>query len=175
MSSDGPLVGELVPGRVHGGDGLMCGACGRIIPPETPVDDMGRPTCACGAVYSRTALMRLADAGLAPDGEAGLDPREIVARVFERPIADLEKRCDFERVIPFRMKKGKAEIDLAPHRLAVANKVTPEMLVGIIGTLIATSSSAAEAVVRIRLEVMGWRFQDTAGNVDAPPPESERR
>ncbi len=52
---------------------------------------------------------------------------------------------------------------LAPGSVAVVNKVTPEQLLAIVVSLIATSKNASEACVRIRQEVAGWRFESTSG------------
>jgi hypothetical protein len=158
-------------------EAVTCGHCKSEIPVGTPIDDGNppRPICpSCGERYVMTKLARLRDAGLLAAGEeeAKLPPMELIARVFERPIADLEKRIDFDRVLPepapgtSAQLKKKSEIDIRGYRLAIVNKVSPEMLLAIVGTLIATSATAAEAVGRIRAEVMGWRFQREDGTLE---------
>lgn len=49
--------------------------------------------------------------------------------------------------------------------VAVVNRVSPEQLLAIVVSLIATSRNASEACVRIRQEVTGWRFESTSGEV----------
>lgn len=158
---------DLPPDAPAAADGLICGDCGGTVATD------GR--CAkCGAEYQPQKWSGLRDVVTA-DGkrayvavgeeEATIGPMEIVARVFERPITDLAKRVDFERRLmpPAPNATGKVQIDIRAHRLAVINKVTPEMLLAVVGTLIATSATAAEAVARIRAEVAGWTFETSTG------------
>lgn len=107
-------------------------------------------------------VTRLSDVGLAPIAEEKIDPREIVARVFEHPFK-LEAHVEIAAMAPpAGSTKGK-NIPIGQYGIAVANRCTPEMLLAIVANLIAQSTSAAEAVHAIRVEVSGWTFEDSHG------------
>ena len=109
-----------------------------------------------------TKLARFADTGLAPDGDEGLDPREIVARVFEHPF-QMDASIVLDVPAPPVGATKPRNLPIGQHNVAVANKVTPELLLAIVANLLATSPDAAHAIARIRLEVAGWTFETSTG------------
>lgn len=96
----------------------------------------------------------------------GTDPRQIVAQVFYDPFS-INNTIDETELVPDKVKpkKGGGSIHEypLPPAVSVVVKVTPEQLLGVVAALIATSKTASEAVARIRAEVAGWTFKDSAG------------
>jgi hypothetical protein len=92
---------------------------------------------------------------------AGASPADIAAYALMRPFT-LDAAVELNREVPATLKGGKLAIDIRPHGVAAANKVTPELLVAIAVNIIGTSKTAAEAVVRLKIEVDGWRFPEVA-------------
>jgi hypothetical protein len=110
-----------------------------------------------------TKLATLADAGLVPEGDdAKVPPMEIIARVFERPFA-MDAHVVVATMAPPVGSTKPRNLPIGQYNIAVANKVTPQLLLAVIGNIIATSESAAVAVARIRLEVAGWTFETSTG------------
>lgn len=97
--------------------------------------------------------------------ESGTDPRAIVAAVFRRPfIVDRTLGPDELALLTNTIRHSPTgailDVDLAEvGGLAVVNKVTPEQLLAIVASIIATAPDATQACVRIKQETEGWRFE----------------
>ena len=111
-----------------------------------------------------TKLARLTDAGLSleTEDEAALSPTVIAARVLLHPFKMDAHQAVVAMAPPVGATKG-TNVSIGHFNVAVANKVTPAMLLAIVVNIIADSASAAEAVQRIRIEVRGWEFESSTG------------
>jgi hypothetical protein len=117
-----------------------------------------RPTCPFWQSLP-PLLARLGD--VLPAMPSDATPADVAAWAMMHPDPRLvDRSVELERVVPAVVKGGKVQIDVRAHELATINRVTPEMLIAIVANIIATSPTAAEACVRLRVEVSGWKWQD---------------
>jgi hypothetical protein len=98
-------------------------------------------------------------------------PVAIVARTFREPF-ETEVHIKPEDLPPGAVVRKntsvgeRMEIDLgAVGGTAIVNKVTPEQLLAVVASIIATSKDATTACQRIRAEVSGWKFQGADGTI----------
>lgn len=104
----------------------------------------------------------------------GADPRAIMAAACARPFDVSGSSLELDPALPSILgggllgplpgSAGKLALDLPQGKGALVNRVTPEQLLAIVASLIASSPDAQTACVRLRTEVMGWQFQDSKGN-----------
>jgi hypothetical protein len=83
-----------------------------------------------------------------------------MAAACARPLNVLGSSLELDKPLHI----GENKIAIPNGKGQIVNRVTPEQLLAIVASLIASSPDAQTACTRLRAEVIGWQFQDAKGN-----------
>jgi len=98
----------------------------------------------------------------------GADPRAILVAACARPMDVGGQRTEYDPTLPAalgggQIAPGAGGLTIPDGRGGLVNRVTPEQLLAIVASLIASAPDAQTACVRLRAEVVAWRFEDRMG------------